>query len=44
LKSLLIGIHQKPMDNQKVEFEKTLTDWMGDNDQIDDFLLIGIRV
>lgn len=44
LKSLLMEIHQKPMDNQKKEFEKTLIDWMGDNDQIDDFLLIGIRV
>lgn len=44
LKNLLTEIHQKPMDDQKIEFEKTLIDWMGDNDQIDDFLLIGIRV
>ncbi|MCB0755496.1 MAG: tetratricopeptide repeat protein [Flavobacteriales bacterium] len=44
LKNLLTEIHQLPMDEQKTTFEKTLTDWMGNNDQIDDFLLIGIRI
>ncbi len=44
LKQLLVGLHQEPMDKQKQVFEKTLIDWMGENDQIDDFLLIGIRV
>jgi serine phosphatase RsbU (regulator of sigma subunit)/Tfp pilus assembly protein PilF len=44
LKNLLLDIHQKPMDEQKQIFERSLMDWMGDNDQIDDFLLIGIRV
>lgn len=44
LKALLLELHQKPMDEQRTLFEKTLTDWMGENDQIDDFLLIGIRV
>jgi hypothetical protein len=44
LKQLLVDIHQQPMDKQKVVFEKTLLDWMGKNDQIDDFLMIGIRV
>lgn len=44
LKDLLLELHSKPMDEQKVRFEKTLVDWMGKNDQIDDFLLIGIRI
>lgn len=44
LKDLLLEIHQRPMAEQKSTFEKTLLDWMGPNDQIDDFLLIGIRV
>jgi tetratricopeptide (TPR) repeat protein len=44
LKNLLLEIHEKPMDAQKPIFEKTLLEWMGKNDQIDDFLLIGIRV
>ena len=44
LKELLLAMHQLPMDEQKAHFEKTMVDWMGDNAQIDDFLLIGIRV
>ncbi|MCF8461316.1 MAG: tetratricopeptide repeat protein [Flavobacteriales bacterium] len=44
LKQLLVDIHQLPMDKQKAVFEKTLLEWMGKNDQIDDFLMIGIRV
>jgi tetratricopeptide (TPR) repeat protein len=44
LKELLMSLHQKPMDEQKDIFEKTLKDWMGEEDQIDDFLLIGIRI
>ena len=44
LKELLMNLHQKPMDDQKVEFEQTLVQWMGDGNQIDDFLLIGIRI
>lgn len=44
LKELLLEIHQKPMDEQKLIFEKTLVSWMGNNDQIDDFLMIGIRI
>ena len=44
LKELLLQLHSKPMDEQKIEFERTMLEWMGENDQIDDFLLIGIRV
>lgn len=44
LKQTLLDMHRKPMDEQKAEFERTLADWMGDNDQIDDFLLIGIHI
>jgi serine phosphatase RsbU (regulator of sigma subunit) len=44
LKTLLTALHRKPMEEQQVVFEKTLMDWMGENDQIDDFLLIGIRI
>lgn len=44
LKNLLLEIHQKPMEEQRSIFEKSLVDWMAENDQIDDFLLIGIRI
>jgi serine phosphatase RsbU (regulator of sigma subunit) len=43
-KDLLIRIHQEPMREQKTILDKTLTDWMGDNSQIDDILVIGVRV
>ena len=43
-KDLLIRIHQEPLQEQQKILEKTLTDWMGDNSQIDDILVIGVRV
>jgi serine phosphatase RsbU (regulator of sigma subunit)/Tfp pilus assembly protein PilF len=43
-KDLLIKIHQEPMQEQKTILDKTITDWMGDNPQIDDILVIGVRV
>lgn len=44
LKALLLEIHQEPMITQHQMFEEALLNWMGTNDQIDDFLMIGIRV
>ncbi|MBI1287028.1 MAG: tetratricopeptide repeat protein [Flavobacteriales bacterium] len=44
LKELLLSIHKLPMDEQHKRFEKALAEWMGDSTQIDDFLLIGVRV
>jgi hypothetical protein len=32
------------MHVQKIILEKTLSDWMGDAAQIDDILVIGVRV
>ena len=43
-KDLLIRIHQEPMEEQKNILDKTIKDWMGDNSQIDDILVIGVRV
>jgi serine phosphatase RsbU (regulator of sigma subunit) len=43
-KDLLIQIHQDPMREQKNIMDKTITDWMGDEAQIDDILVIGVRV
>jgi len=43
-KELLMKIHQEPMREQKNILDKTITDWMGDNSQIDDILVIGVRV
>ncbi len=43
-KNLLIKIHQEPMQEQKKILDKTITNWMGDNAQIDDILVLGVRV
>ncbi|UXP31976.1 response regulator [Reichenbachiella agarivorans] len=34
----------KPMDEQKAILEKTLTDWIGDEKQTDDIMIMGIRI
>jgi tetratricopeptide (TPR) repeat protein/serine phosphatase RsbU (regulator of sigma subunit) len=43
-KELLLQIHQLPADNQKQILENTLQDWMGEEKQIDDILVIGLNV
>jgi serine phosphatase RsbU (regulator of sigma subunit)/Tfp pilus assembly protein PilF len=42
-KKLLLDIHDHPMYEQKEILEQTLKDWMGDNPQRDDILVIGVR-
>ncbi len=43
-KKLLLDIHEEPMFDQKNILEKTLSEWMGDKEQIDDILVVGVRV
>ena len=43
-KNLLLEIHREPMREQKEILDKTIMDWMGDHSQIDDILVIGVRV
>lgn len=43
-KDLLIKIHREPMREQKNILDKTISGWMGNNSQIDDILVIGVRV
>lgn len=43
-KELLLEIHDQPMYDQQKILEKKLADWMGHNSQIDDILLMGIRI
>lgn len=43
-KNLLLEINDQPMYDQKKILDKALTDWMGSNSQIDDILVIGVRV
>ena len=41
---LLLKIHTLPLAAQKEELHKQLLEWMGDNSQVDDILVIGIRI
>ena len=42
-KDLLTSISQLPADEQKQQLDHAFTNWMGDGEQIDDILVMGIR-
>jgi phosphoserine phosphatase RsbU/P len=44
LEELLLEIHEKPMGVQKEFLRTKLLEWKGNNDQVDDILVIGIKV
>jgi serine phosphatase RsbU (regulator of sigma subunit) len=44
LKETLLSINKKPMEEQKQILDSMIEDWKGGFEQIDDILLIGIRV
>jgi len=43
-KELLLNIHEKKLGEQKNILEKTFEDWKGEIEQIDDILIMGIKV
>jgi sigma-B regulation protein RsbU (phosphoserine phosphatase) len=44
LKKFLVTIHNKTMPEQKKALEKKLEEWRGEIDQVDDILIIGIKI
>ncbi len=44
MKEMFLDHYQKPMAEQKEVFDKTFEDWRGNNPQIDDVLLMGMRL
>jgi CheY-like chemotaxis protein len=42
--ALLLDIHKKPMEVQQQMLDKTFEDWKGNNIQLDDILVIGIKL
>ncbi|HEY6161214.1 MAG TPA: tetratricopeptide repeat protein [Bacteroidia bacterium] len=43
-KNLLINMNAKHMEEQKLILERTITDWMDGREQVDDILVIGVKV
>ena len=44
LKQLLLGNCEKSMNEQKDILEKTLVEWIGKGEQVDDITLLGIKI
>jgi serine phosphatase RsbU (regulator of sigma subunit) len=44
LKKLLLSIHQKPLQEQKQILRETFLKWKGKLEQVDDVLIIGVKV
>ena len=44
LENLLLVNHHLPMDQQRELLSKTINDWKGSNEQVDDILVIGVRI
>lgn len=40
----LLAVHNKPMPEQHAYLEKTMYDWQGTFEQVDDILVIGVRI
>ncbi|RLD61874.1 MAG: hypothetical protein DRJ01_07125 [Bacteroidetes bacterium] len=43
-KRLLVDINDKPMSEQRTILDDTIEDWKGINEQVDDILVIGMRI
>jgi two-component system, sensor histidine kinase LadS len=44
LRELLVKLQDQPMERQKQSLENNFTAWLGSNEQIDDVLLLGLKV
>lgn len=44
LKELFVELHKLPIDKQREMFEQRFLDWKGDNEQIDDVLILGYKI
>jgi Serine phosphatase RsbU, regulator of sigma subunit len=40
----LLEVHNQPMDDQKEFLKSKLNEWRGENDQVDDILVMGIKI
>ncbi len=43
-RELLLKIHHLPLEEQRSRLDKTIEEWKGSRDQIDDILVIGVKI
>jgi serine phosphatase RsbU (regulator of sigma subunit) len=43
-RKLLLEVHHKPMDEQRAILDRTIEEWRGELEQVDDILVMGIRI
>ncbi len=43
-RQLLLDIYKKDMDDQQLILRQTIEDWMGQNEQVDDILVMGFKI
>jgi serine phosphatase RsbU (regulator of sigma subunit) len=43
-RDLLLGVHKHPIEKQKEILNKTIEEWRGPLDQVDDILVIGVKI
>ena len=43
-RDLLLNVHDKPINNQKEILNNTIEEWRGRLDQVDDILVIGVKI
>jgi serine phosphatase RsbU (regulator of sigma subunit) len=44
MKDLLLKIHSRSLESQKKELERIFVNWKGDTEQVDDVLIIGVKI
>ena len=43
-KDFLLQIHTEPMTRQQEMLDKKIVEWMGNHEQVDDILVVGIKL